>query len=185
MKKPQHLGGVSGIVFIMDYPEQTKIHGMIELLYQELNKANEQGRADLLLEYKSGRHGVGVSIAHKNAPEDDVAHLLGVSGAQAVKLLRYVCSEGFVRVRSDSELDRSHGLVLVQSISRAGLLEIGQVPDPKALLLSGLEAALRDVQQDPTLNPEEKEKKLDAGREAIAFIRSLAVEVATKVIVGG
>ncbi len=58
------------------------------------------------------------------------------------------------------------------------------MPDPKEHLLSGLETALRNVQQDPTLRPEEKEEKLNAGREAIEFIRGLAVEVAAKVLVG-
>ncbi len=58
------------------------------------------------------------------------------------------------------------------------------MPDPKEHLLSGLETALQNVQQDPTLRPEEKEEKLNAGREAIEFIRGLAVEVAAKVLVG-
>ena len=168
----------------MDYPEQTKIHGMIELLYRELNKANEQGKATLEVEYMSVRDGVGVYIEGNKTTEGDVSHLLGVSGATALKLFRHVCHEGFVRVSPQSDLSRSYSIVWVENISTPGLLEIGKVPDPKARLLSGLEAALRDVQQDPTLRPEEKEEKLNAGREAITFVRGLAVEVAAKVLVG-
>jgi hypothetical protein len=59
------------------------------------------------------------------------------------------------------------------------------IADPQGHLLAGLEAALREVQQDPTLGPEEKEEKLNAGREALAFIRGLAVEVSARVLMGG
>ena len=73
----------------------------------------------------------------------------------------------------------------VDHINRAGLLEIGALPDPRQHLISGLEAALRDIQQDPTLEPEEKQEKLNLGREALAFVRGVATEVAAKIIVGG
>ena len=73
----------------------------------------------------------------------------------------------------------------VRGLTDKGLIEIGKLPDPQGHLLAGLEAALREVQQDPTLGPKEKEEKLNAGREAIAFIRGLAVEVSARVLMGG
>lgn len=161
----------------MEYPQQIKIHGMIQLLYRELNKASEQGRADLKVEYKNGRDSVGVSIAGNKAPEDDVAHLLSVSDAQAVRLFRYVCREGFVHVSPQSDLSRSHSLVSVENISDSGLLEIGELPDPQQRFLMGLEAAIQAIREDDRIPYEEKKRGIEWAEEGKHLARPLVVEV--------
>ncbi len=168
----------------MVYPQQEKIRGMIELLFQELEKAYEQGNSALEVHYKTLGENVGVDVRAYSGQQTNAADALGVPGGEALNLFRYVCNEGLVHVGPQSDLSSSIGMVIVENISNQGLLEIGELPDPKERLLSGLKAALQDIQQDPMLKPEEKEEKLNAGREAIAFVRGLAVEVSARVLMG-
>ncbi|HVF01007.1 MAG TPA: hypothetical protein VNA27_06665 [Rubrobacteraceae bacterium] len=110
---------------------------MIELLHRRLQEANEKGKAALEVEYKSVRDGVGVYIEGAKTSKGNTSQLFGVNGAEALRLFRYVCYEGFVRASSQSDLSNSYGLVAVETVSRFGLLEIGELPDPKEYLLSG------------------------------------------------
>lgn len=100
-----------------------------------------------------------------------------------VRLVR----EGYIDAKLDTSFKGGPPFTSAQvnGLTTEGLIEIGALPDPKERLISGLEAALWEVQQDPTLRPEEKEEKLNAGREALAFIRGLAVEVSARVLMGG
>ncbi len=81
----------------MAYPQQTKIHGMIELLHRELRKAYEQGKSDLLISYSNARN-PGIYPGGGSDPENNAANQLNVSGGEAVGLFKYVCSEGYVRL---------------------------------------------------------------------------------------
>jgi len=158
---------------------------MIALLHRELQKAYEQGKSALEVHYKTSGENVGVDVQAYTGQGENAALALGVPGGEALSLFRYVCNEELVHVSPQSDLSSSIGIVIVEDISNRGLLEIGELPDPKERLLSGLETALRDIQLDPMLKPEEKEEKLNAGREAIEFIRGLAVEVSARVLMGG
>lgn len=170
----------------MEYSQQQKIHDMIELIHQELVRAHKQGEPELRVIYVAADpDDTGVYIGTNASPENNISHVLGLSGGETLSLFKYVCREGYVGLSPGSDLSKSFNFVVVDHINRAGLIEIGALPDPRQHLLSGLEAALHEIQQDPTLEPEEKEEKLKLGREAIAFARGLAVELAAKVIVGG
>jgi hypothetical protein len=169
----------------MSYPQQDKIRGMSALLHRELQKAYEQGNSTLAVHYVAEGENVGVDVQAYSGHQANAADTLGVRGGEALNLFRYVCREGLVYLSTQSALSRTRGTVYVETLSNRGLLEIGKLPDPKERLLSGLEAALRDIQQNPSLGPEEKEEKLNAGREAIEFIRGLAVAVSARVLMGG
>jgi hypothetical protein len=107
----------------MDYPQQTKIHGMIELMYRKLQKAYEQGESDLGVVYIAGSEDVGVYLRDNTASENNVAKVLGVSGGEAVGLFRYVCREGYVGLSLGSHLSSTFNRVTVDYITPLGLLE--------------------------------------------------------------
>ena len=106
---------------------------------------------------------------------------------QALYRFLSLVDEGYISAKLDTSVKGGPPFMSAQvrGLTDKGLIEIGKLPDPQGHLLAGLEAALREVQQDPTLGPKEKEEKLNAGREAIAFIRGLAVEVSARVLMGG
>jgi len=47
----------------MEYPRQTKIHAMIELIIRELEKAYEQGESELRVGYIVGGQELGIERA--------------------------------------------------------------------------------------------------------------------------
>ena len=108
-------------------------------------------------------------------------------GVQALYRFVRLVHEGYIDAKLDTAIKGGppFSSAQVNGLTDKGLLEIGEVPDPRQQLVLGITAALHDIQNDPTLSQEEKEEKLSLGREALAFVRGLAVEVAAKVIVGG
>src|SRR5215210_127040 len=119
--------------------------------------------------------------------EAEVAAATEQQKVQALYRFLSLVDEGYISAKLDTSYKGGPPFVSAQvrGLTAKGLIEIGKLPDPQGHLLAGLEAALREVQQDPTLGPEEKEEKLNAGREALAFIRGLAIEVSARVLMGG
>ncbi len=73
----------------MAYPQQDKIRGMIELLYQELEKAYEHGNSALEAHYFASEENVGVDIvAYRGRQATNAADALGVRGGEALNLQR-------------------------------------------------------------------------------------------------
>src|SRR5215210_1304155 len=114
----------------MDYPQQAKIRGMIELLFTELQKADDQGEAELRVTYSRGEN-PGIYPRSNTSPENNAAQRLGVSGGEAVRLFMYVCREGYVAPGYGSDLSSTFNDVPIDYIAPAGLLEIGKLPDPQ------------------------------------------------------
>lgn len=160
-----------------EYPQQTKIHGMIELIHRQLKKAYEQGESQLRVDYYAGGESVGVYMGSVSDPERAAARTLGVSGGEAVSLFRYVCRQGYVSLNPRSDISSSFGLVIVESISNRGLLEIGELPDPQQRFLMGLEAAIQAIREDDRIDQETKEKGIDWLEEGKQLGRPLTVEV--------
>jgi hypothetical protein len=64
----------------------------------------------------------------------------------------------------------------VRGLADKGLIEIGELPDPRERLILGLDAAMRSIQRDPTLTDEEKKRRIDWFEEAKIMVRTLGVE---------
>ena len=65
----------------MAYPQQDKIRGMIELLYQELEKAYELENSALEAHYFASGENVGADIvAYRGQQATNAADALGVRG---------------------------------------------------------------------------------------------------------
>jgi hypothetical protein len=160
----------------MAYPQQAKIHGMIELLHRELNKAYEQGESELRIVYSSGGE-PGIYPGGNTAPQNNAANRLGVSGGEAVGLFKYVCREGYVRLSYGSDLSKTVDFVTVEYIAPRGLLEIGELPNPHERFLMGLEAAIQAIREDDRMSPETKKKGIDWLEEGKQLGRPLAVDV--------
>ncbi|QIN80966.1 hypothetical protein GBA65_21135 (plasmid) [Rubrobacter marinus] len=141
---------------------------MIELLHRGLSRAHERGESELRVGYLSHGEESGVYVGAAMAGKNSAAGPLGVSGAEAVALLRYVADEGYVRLGRGSRLSGYTGLVTVEYVTPAGLLEIGELPDPRETFLVGLEAAIRALRADARM-PEDARKKgiawLEEGKE--------------------
>jgi len=161
----------------MEYPQQAKIHGMIELLHRGLCEVWERGGSELRVEYSGSRHSTGVYIGRRHATGSSVAKRLGVSGGEALALFRYVCNQGYVVLAPGSNLSNQADSVPIQYIAPAGLLEIGELPDPHARFVAGLEAAIQAIREDARMPEEEKQRGIDWMEEGKQVARPLAVEV--------
>ncbi len=168
-----------------EYPQLTKDQEMLRFLHRRMEEAWNRGETQTTLAYYTGEvtgeeRPPGLYIYEGNV---DIGEKIGVRGAEAVSMFKRLDHAGYVI--SDIEHFANSGITTFRGLTNDGLAQIGKLPDPKEQLRLGLEAALREIDRDPNLSPEEKEQKINAGREAIAFIRALTAEVAAKVLVGG
>lgn len=74
--------------------------------------------------------------------------------------------------------------ITILSLTDRGLLEIGAIPDPRQRLIQGFEGTIREIEADTQLDDQERSKRIDLAREAVAFVRGLSVELAARIITG-
>ena len=168
------------------YPEKAQRESMLRGVYEWFQEQTDY-KPRLYAEQVVS---MSIPLDTDRGTEPEVEVEVAATEQQKVQALyRFVSlvDEGYISAKLDTSVMGGPPFMSAQirGLTDKGLVEIGKLPDPQGRLLAGLEAALREVQQDPTLGPEEKEEKLNAGREAIAFIRGLAVEVSARVLMGG
>lgn len=156
----------------MKYPELAKTHRLLEFLNRELGEAQKQGESVLMVEFIDSGPAVGLYVGLAN---DNVAELLGMSGGEAVGLLRRLSADGYVRV--DFGRHSSFGRARVESLTDKGLREIGELPDPQERFLLGLEAAIRAIREDESIPGPERSRRIDVLEEAKQIGRPLAVDI--------
>jgi hypothetical protein len=110
----------------------------------------------------------------------------GMSTTEAKYSLKQLVDEHYVTcVHMPTELSYEPFVHLVpQSLTEKGLLTIGEMPDPQERIILGVEAAMRSIQRDPTMDAAEKQQKIDWLEEFKHVVRSLTVETAKAVLRG-
>jgi hypothetical protein len=153
------------------YPELDNRRHIIRAIYERLDQAYDRGESVLILQ-----------------PEEvpELGAELGFVPAKTYAKVKELIDEGYLRAR----LAPGHigglrySLLTVESLTDRGKLEIGAIPDPRQRLIQGFEGAIREIEADPTFDEQEKRKLMDWGRETIAFVRGLSVELAARIITG-
>ena len=107
----------------------------------------------------------------------------GMSETEAKYTLEQLHAEGyFTLTHVSTEISREPFVYIVpRSLTEKGLVAIGEMPDPQERLALILDAAIRAVQRDASLAPEEKKRRIDWFEEAKFVVRTFGVEVAKAV----
>ncbi len=113
---------------------------------------------------------------------DALANELGLGGGETVGLFRWAESEGYIRPNYGGG-NRNAEVVLasLDHLEGKGYELIGELPDPRERLALVLEAASRAVRKDESLDPKEKQRRIDWLEEAKFVVRTFGVEVAKAV----
>jgi hypothetical protein len=151
------------------YPELEHRRHILRAIYQRLEQAYNRGESVLILQ------------------PDEVPELgeeLGFVPAKTYAKVKELIDEGYLRARLAPGAfgQLRYSLLTVESLTDRGLFEIGAIPDPRQRLIQGFEGTISEIEADPQLDEQEKRKRIDLAREAIAFVRGLSVEIAARII---
>jgi hypothetical protein len=153
------------------YPELASRRHILRAIYQQLEHAYDRGESVLILQ-----------------PQEvpDLGKELGFNPAKTYAKVKELVDKGYLRARlAPGHLGRlRYSLLTVESLTDPGLLEIGAIPDPRQRLIQGFEGTIREIEADPRLDEEEKEKRINWAHEAVALVRGLSVELAARIITG-
>jgi hypothetical protein len=169
------------------YPRLLKVQKMLSVLDRAIKEAEQGGDPEVRvwIARGSGESKVdlsyyceeGVHTHHVNLVEE-----LGLSGGETVGLFRWAESEGYIRPNYGSG-SRTANIVTatLEHLETEGYELIGELPDPEERLALILDAAIQAVQRDQTLEPEERQRRIDWFEEAKFVVRTFGVEVAKAV----
>jgi hypothetical protein len=159
----------------MSYPELEKQQAMLDAVNRRLKASQEQGELSLQLSFNDV-----LALAEE----------LRMPQAEGVAIFRRLYQEGFFggwmgQGYKDPVIGSvPFSRVKVEFLTSKGKQEIGDFPDPRERIILGVEAAIRSLQRDPTMDPAEKQRKIDWFEEFKFVVRSLTVETAKAVFRG-
>jgi hypothetical protein len=153
------------------YPELSSRRHFLHAVYGQLHQAHEAGEWELLLQLP------------------DIARIgeeIGFNQPRTFAKFKELVDLGYLRARLGRGM---HGgptfsLAIVEGLTNLGLLEIGEIPDPRQRLIDGFEGAIREIEADPGMNDQEKKRRVDWGHQAIEFVRGLGVAGAARIFFG-
>jgi hypothetical protein len=147
--------------------------------------------------FRGSKHvpaGVYLSNPEKTHGQQDIAGALGLRPAEfAIRLARLEHS-GYVRLVWPTYEDHRHRrrpyppetapVVQVTFVTEAGLVVIGELPDPQAQLISGFEAAIEAIKYDRSLTDREKRQKINWLQEGTVIARTLSMDAIKAILAG-
>src|SRR5215210_2112472 len=119
----------------------------------------------------------------------NIAQELNLRPVELVMLLARLEESGYVDLRWASYLAKARGSsvweahthsptsaprVWVNFVTEAGLVYIGELPDPQAQLIRGFEAAIEAIKHDRSLTDREKRQKINWLQEGTVIARTLS-----------
>jgi hypothetical protein len=179
----------------LEYPQLTQRLEMLEFLYRALDESRNRREPGLVLEFYN-------PPAHEEALESynalpsydtsprltvfamkvDIARELGISGTEAIVLLKDLETDGCLQldyVSSGPFVDAGEVTV---SFTEKGLTAIGVLPDPQKTLLEKLDAIEVAVNDLQSVSPDEQKSAIDAVEELKNFVRTLPPESAVELL---
>jgi hypothetical protein len=179
----------------LEYPQLTQRLEMLEFLYRALDESRNRREPGLVLEFYN-------PPAHEEALESynalpsydtsprltvfamkvDIARELGISGTEAIVLLKDLETDGCLQldyVSSGPFVDAGEVTV---SFTEKGLTAIGVLPDPQKTLLEKLDAIEVAVNDLQGVSPDEQKSAIDAVEELKNFVRTLPPESAVELL---
>jgi hypothetical protein len=174
------------------YPRLQKVQRMLVALDQALKQAELGSNPGVTILLVRGGDQAGVYLRVIGADgilqQISLAEELGLSGGETVGLFRWAESEGYVRPNYGGSGYISPGAEVptagLDHLETRGYELIGELPDPQERLELILEAAIRAVQRDNSLDEAAKKRRVDWFEELKIVIRTLGIEGAKAVLRG-
>jgi hypothetical protein len=166
------------------YPRLQKTQRMLAVLNRALTEAERAGEPGLMVMISRGG-GTEAGVYLDNTERINLAEELGFGGGETVSLFRWAEAAGYMRPGYGSggrEADTP--IAFLEYLEPEGYALIGELPDPQEKLILGLDAAIRAIQQDPTMDPGEKQRKIDWFEEFKIVARTLTIDTAKAVLRG-
>jgi|SRR5215210_175974 len=168
------------------YPRLQKVRRMLDVLNSAITEAAWQGDPQLqfVIARGGGEPQVQMRYADQRGLETQVnlAEELGLSGGETVHLFGWAEAEGYIRPNygpggRGSETPTPY----LDHLESKGYEMIGELPNPQERLELIMDAAIRAVQRDQSITPEERRRRIDWFEEAKIVVRTFGVEVAKAV----
>jgi len=174
----------------MNYPEWTKSQLMLLLLWNKLQKAYDDGDSELRLYIVRGGPDTGV---HAGYPAVNVSKEIPElsRGGEAISVFDRLWREDYIHVSFGSQNPSfAHTSPVLYSLSTAGLVDIGKLPNPDEKLAHAFEEARELLARESSIPPDEKRDMLDTMTKVVALlndVRGLGQAVAQGLgpVVGG
>jgi hypothetical protein len=174
------------------YPRLHKVQRMLGVLEQALKRSERGSNPGVTILLVRGGDQAGVYLRVVDAgtamQQISLAEELGLSGGETVGLFMWAESEGYFRPNYGGSVNISPGTSALAAgldhLETKGYELIGELPDPQERLALILEAAIRAVQKDNTLDEATKKRRVDWFEELKIVVRTFGIEGAKAVLRG-
>ena len=161
-------------------PRLQNVQWMLGVLEQALKQAERGSNPGVTILLVRGGDQAGVYLrvvgADSVMQQISLAEELGLSGGETVGLFRWAESEGYVRSDYGGSTQISPGSEVptagLDHLETKGYELIGELPDPQERLALILEAAIRAVQRDSSLDEAAKKRRVDWFEELKIVVRA-------------
>jgi hypothetical protein len=178
----------------LEYPHLTKRLEMLEFLHRALDEHQNRGDVGLVLEfYNPPPHedldSYNTLPRYNAAPrmtvfgtKVDVAQELGISGAEAIGLLKDLETDEYLNLNYAGSGPYVDAGEVVVDFTEKGLSAIGVLPDPNETLLAKLDDIAQAVSNLEGIRLEEKRSAVAAVEELKDFVRALPPQSAVELL---
>jgi hypothetical protein len=172
------------------YPRLQKVQRMLVVLDQALRQAEQGGSPGITAMIVREGPDVGVHLlvwldTEATERRINLAKELGLSGGETVGLFRWAEAAGFIRPNyGDGGPNVNIPTPSLEYLQPEGYELIGELPDPQERLALILEAAIRAVQRDDSLDEAAKKRRVDWFEELKIVVRTFGIEGAKAVLRG-
>jgi hypothetical protein len=178
----------------LEYPQLAKRLEMLEFLHRAFDESQDRGDRGVVLEfYNPPPHESSESYNTLPSYDEppgltvfgmrvDIAQELGISGAEAIGLLRDLETEGCVYldyVNSGPYVDAGEVTV---GLTEKGRAAVGALPEPNGTLLEKLDAVAEAIGDLQGVRSDEKKPAIEAVEELKHFVRALPSESAVELL---
>ncbi len=149
-----------------DYPEIVRWQNMLRAIHEwGQDQYNER------LDYQSVVH---------------MGQQFGLTEAQSLNIFEMLVDEGYINARLiEGYLGGPRfRFAFLKGLTKKGLIAIGEAPDPTESLIRGFRAAIKSIEQDPTMPEDEKRRKIDWLNQSVNFVGNLGAAYAKQILDG-
>jgi hypothetical protein len=173
---------------VESYPRLQKLQRMLDVLDRTIAEAERrQGDPEVRILIARGGDEAGVHLSYHDEETYTTHNInlgeeLGFGSGETIGLFRWAESEGYIRPNYGSGgRDADTAMAVLDHLESTGYELIGELLNPEERLALILDAAIRAVQRDQSLTPEERQRRIDWFEEAKFVVRTFGVEVAKAV----
>ncbi len=179
----------------LEYPHLTKRLEMLEFLHRALDEHQNRGDVGLVLEFYNppppheGLNSYNTLPRYDAAPrmtvfgtKVDVAQELGISGAEAIGLLKDLETDEYLKLNYAGSGPYVDAGEVAVDFTEKGLNAIGVLPDPNETLLAKLDDIAQALDDLEGVSLEEKRSAIAAVEDLKHFARALPPQSAVELL---